>query len=152
MKKIIRILGLTLFLGLSLVSCTKEVEVLESSLIGNYKFQTGIAPYAVDLNKNGIKNFDVFLEEDGPLPNTFQFQTGNKVAIRFDGGSGDVFLANYIYDKTNSTITITYSGWQTEVLENVKIGYTSDRKQFLSYTLWDPEVSQIVTYTLVTFN
>lgn len=152
-------LGLTLFLGMSLSSCTKEVEILEPTLTGTYKYKSVIVSNPVDLDKDGLPNNDLIKErgKECTWDNTWQYQ-GNKVTL----GGGETLCSpdeadiynvigsfDYIYDKTSRTIKITYSGGSSEVLENVKIGFTGDHKQSLSFDLWDSDLSQFVTYNLV---
>ena len=159
MKKIIRILGLTLVLGMSLASCTKEVEILEPTLTGTYKYKSVIVSNPVDLDKDGLANIDLMKEKgkECTWDNTWQYQ-GNKATL----GGGETLCSpdeadssnvigsfDYIYDKTSRTIKIMYSGGSSEVLENVKIGFTADQKQSLSFDLWDSKLSQLVTYNLV---
>lgn len=159
MKKIIRILGLTLVLGMSLASCTKEVEILEPTLTGTYKYKSVIVSNPVDLDKDGLANNDLIKErgKECTWDNTWQYQ-GNKATL----GGGETLCSpdeadsynvigsfDYIYDKTSRTIKIMYSGGSSEVLENVKIGFTADQKQSLSFDLWDSKLSQLVTYNLV---
>lgn len=159
MKKIIRVLGLTLFLGMSLASCTKEVEILEPTLTGIYKYKSVIVSKAVDLDKDGLANIDLMKEKgkECTWDNTWQYQ-GNKAILGggktlcdpSEADSANVIVSvDYIYDKSSKTIKIIYSGGNIEVLRNVKIGYTSDQKQSLSFDLWYSEISQIVTYNLV---
>ena len=159
MKKIISLLGLTLVLGMSLASCTKEVEILEPTLTGTYKYKSVIVSNPVDLDKDGLANNDLMKEKgkECTWDNTWQYR-GNKATL----GGGETLCdpseadsANvigsfdYIYDKTSKTIKIIYSGGSSEVLENVKIGYTAEQKQSLSFDLWDSDLSQFVTYNLV---
>lgn len=159
MKKNIRIVGLSLGIGMSLVSCTKEVEILEPTLTGIYKYKSVIVSNPVDLDNDGLANIDLMKEKgkECTWDNTWQYQ-GNKATL----GGGETLCApseadsanvigsfDYIYDKTSRTIKIIYSGGSSEVLENVKIGYTSDQKQSLSFDLWDNNLSQFVTYNLV---
>lgn len=159
MKKITRILGLTLVLGISLVSCTKEVEILEPTLEGIYKYKSVIVSNAVDLDKDGLAGIDLMKEKgkECTWDNIWQYQ-GNKATL----GGGETLCSpdeadssnvigsfDYIYDKTSRTIKIMYSGGSSEVLENVKIGFTADQKQSLSFDLWDSKLSQLVTYNLV---
>lgn len=159
MKKNIRILGLTLVLGMSLTSCTKEVEILEPTLIGTYKYKSVIVSQAVDLDKDGLANNDLMKEKGKECvwDNTWQYQ-GNKTTLRAgemlcspdeSDNSNVIGSFDYIYDKTSKTIKIMYSGGSSEVLEKVKTGFTSEQKQSLSFELWDSELSQIVTYNLV---
>lgn len=159
MKKIIRILGLTLVLGMSLASCTKEVEILEPTLTGTYKYKSVIVSQAVDLDKDGFANNDLMKEKvkECVWDNTWQYQ-GNKATLRAgetlcdpsEADSANVIVTvDYIYDKTSKTIKFMYSGGSSELMENVKIGFTSDQKQSLSFELWDSKLSQIVTYNLV---
>lgn len=158
MKKIIRILGLTLVLGMS-ASCTKEVEILEPTLTGTYKYKYVIVSQAVDLDKDGLASIDLMKEKgkECTWDNTWQYQ-GNKATLRAgetlcspdEADSANVIGSfDYIYDKTSRTIKIMYSGGSSEVLENVKIGFTADQKQSLSFDLWDSKLSQLVTYNLV---
>lgn len=159
MKKTIKMLGLTLFLGMSLVSCTKEVEVLEPTLTGTYKYQSAIVSQAVDLDKDGISNNDLLKEKGKECfwNRTWQYQ-GNKATLRagetpcYLSGvelTGVIVTVDYIYDKNNKTIKFIYTEGEIELFENVKIGFTADRKQSLSLDLWDSRLSQIVTYNLV---
>lgn len=159
MKKIIRILGLTLFLGMSFISCTKEVEILEPTLTGIYKYKSVIVSNAIDLDKDGLANNDLMKEKvkECVWDNTWQYQ-GNKATLRAgetlcdpsEADSANVIGSfDYIYDKTSRTIKIMYSGGSSEILENVRIGYTAEQKQSLSFDLWDSDLSQFVTYNLV---
>lgn len=153
MKKIIRTLGLTCILGISFVSCTKEVEILEPKLVGRYRVDSAIVSVAVDLNQDGIKNFDLNKEKDYFVHWDFE---GNYLhyheASKTNNFVDDVTHSLFIYDRTNKTIKLFYDGGGVEGLDNVKIGYTSDGKQLLTYDKWDSEVSQFVTYNLVSID
>ena len=159
MKKIIRILGLTLVLGMSLASCTKEVDVLEPTLTGTYKYKSVIVSNAVDLDKDGLANNDLMKEKgkECTWDNTWQYQ-GDKTTLRAGETLCDPSEANsanvigsfdYIYERSIMKIIIIYPGGENEVLENVKIGFMADQKKTLSFDLWDSELSQLVTFNLV---
>ena len=45
-----------------MISCTKEVQVLEPKLTGLYKYNSAIVPVAVDLDGNGVFNTDLTKE------------------------------------------------------------------------------------------
>ncbi|NDP21389.1 MAG: hypothetical protein GZ091_09960 [Paludibacter sp.] len=158
MKNIIRILGITLIIGTSFVSCTKEVEVLEPTLLGTYKYKSVQVIVPIDTDGDGIANNDLMKEKGKECvwDNTWQYQE-NKTTLRAgeivcessEADNNNVIGSfNYTYSKTAKTIIITYEGGSLEVLKDVKIGYTKDQKQSLSFILWNNDLSQDVTYYL----
>ncbi len=163
MKRNIRKIGLIIVLGLSITSCTKEVEVLEPNLSGVYKYKSVFVPVPMDLDKDGTYNSNLILEKGKECvwDNTWQYQN-EKVILREgekycgeesqeSNENGVIGSFNYVYDKASKTIKIIYEGGYSETLKNVKIGYTSDEKQTLSYELWDDNYQQEVTYYLESF-
>lgn len=163
MKKIIRVLGLTLVLGMSLVSCTKEVEILETKLGGSYKIESIITDLPVDLDKDGVANTDMSKEKDRGycrFDDTFLFNNVSK-GIWADGSdicSNDLEPSdenfNYIHDKAKKTISmeIFHKGQkEPEHLEltDVFISY-KDGKQTLKFSFYDERyTNRIVTYYLI---
>lgn len=158
MKKNIRILGFSMILGLFLVSCTKEIDVLEPTLFGFYKYKSVYVPVPIDLDKDGKANNDLMLEKGAECKwdNTWQYQNG-KVILRegktFCGENsqesdenGVIGSFDYVYDASKKTITLIYEEGSEEVLANVQIGYTSRQKQTFSYELFDEDLQQVVTY------
>jgi hypothetical protein len=152
MKKIIRLLGVTLLFA----SCTKEIEILEPNLIGQYKYTSVIVSVPLDLNKDGQFEYDLIKENPCGWDNNWQIQE-SKVILR-EGKkecgetgadeNGVIGSFDYTYNKNQKTITIFYEGGSTEVLKDVKIGYTSDEKQSWSYVLWSEKYQQDITFYL----
>lgn len=137
----------------------KRSKCTRTSLIRIYKYKSVKVTQPIDIDKDGLVSYDLMKEKGKECvwDNTWQYQ-GNKATLRAGErlcGSQEADNQNvigsfdYIYEKVAKTIKITYEGGITEVLNNVKIGYTSDQKQFLSFELWDNDLSQSVTYYLV---
>jgi hypothetical protein len=163
MKKYIKTIGLTLAIGFILISCTKEVDILEPKLAGIYKIKSIITDLPVDLDNDGVANTDMSKEKDRGhcrFDDTFSFNNGNK-GIWADGSdicsnalepSDEDF--NYIHDKAKKTISmeIFHKGQkEPERLEliDVFISY-KDGRQTLKFSFYDERyTNRIVTYYLV---
>jgi hypothetical protein len=161
MKKNIRKIGMLMII-FSLMACTKEVDILEPNLIGLYKYRAASISVPVDLDKDGVGSGDLTLEKGKECiwDNTWQFQK-DKVTLRegetFCGDisqeadeNGVIGSFDYVYDKDNHTIKITYENGLTEILKNVKLGYAPNYEQTLSFELWNGDIQQVVTYYLET--
>lgn len=165
MKRNIRKIGLILVLGLSIISCTKEVEILEPKLTGSYKIESIITDLPVDLDKDGVANIDMSKEKDHGhcrFDDTFSFNNGNK-GIWADGSDicsnalepSDYYF-NYIYDKAKKTISMEiFIKGETEreflELTDVFVSYKEER-QTLKFSFYDERyTNRIVTYYLVSY-
>lgn len=150
-----------LMIGFSLIACTKEVDLLEPNLDGLYKYKSAAISTPVKFDKNDIYYSDLILVDGTECiwDNTWQFLNGK--AILREGETSCLNVSeeteknaiietyDYIYNKENNTIKLIYNDGPFETFKNVKIGYTHDHKQFLSFELWSEEIKQIVRYYLV---
>lgn len=155
MKKNVRLLANAMILGSLLTSCaTKEVEILEPSLPGAYTYKAVIVTTPVDTNNDGILNTDLTKEgKECVWDNIWKFYEGNRVVLSEgntlcstmpDGGE-----FTYSYDPKKSIIKIKYEGGSEEILNDVKLGFSDNYKQTLSFTIFDNRLQQEVTYYLI---
>lgn len=156
MKKNVRILGIAISLGSLLISCsTKEIEILEPSLPGTYTYKAVIVSTPVDTNNDGIFNTDLTKEgKECVWDNIWKYYEGNRVVLSEGNTLCDINFPNsgeftYTYDPKKKIIIITYkSGVSEEILNNVKLGFSDDYKQTLSFSLFDNKLGQEITYYL----
>lgn len=152
MKKYKIILSIVLLISILISSCTKEVQVLEPKLTGLYNYKSAIVPTAVDLDGNGIFNTDLTKEsgEECVWDNYWDWKEDNEVVLA-EGGipcgtSPAMAVAPYVYDPKNKTITIQNSEGTGHLLTNVKLGYSNNSRQTLSFTHFENKYNQSVTY------
>jgi hypothetical protein len=151
MKKSKIILGIVLFISVLISSCTKEFQILEPKLPGLYNYKSAIVPIAVDLDGNGVFNTDLTKEsgEECVWDNYWDWNDSEVVLAEGDitcGTSPDMAVAPYVYDPKNKTITIKNSESTGNLLTNVKLGYSDNYKQTLSFTHFENKYNQNVTY------
>lgn len=152
MKKYKIILGIALFISVLISSCTKEVQVLEPKLTGLYNYKSAIVPIAVDLDGNGVFNTDLIKEsgEECVWDNYWDWKDDGEVVLAEGGApygtSPAMAVAPYVYDSKNKTITIKNSHGTGHLLTNVKLGYSDNSKQTLSFTHFENKYNQNVTY------
>lgn len=134
-----------------MISCTKEVQVLEPKLTGLYKYNSAIVPVAVDLDGNGVFNTDLTKEsgEECVWDNYWDWNDSEVVLAEGDitcGTSSAMAVAPYVFDQKNKTITIKNSEGSGQLLTNVKLGYDNNYKQTLSFTHFENKYNQNVIY------
>lgn len=163
MKKLVRVLSLSMLLGFSFVSCTNEEEVDDTpdvkveNIKGEYFYKAVIASEAVDLDNDGVAKFNlmnengqecvwdnswVFTEKDVTL-----YERGSKC----ETDSPDILLTgSYIIDKIKGTITIKDSdGVTIDVLKNVLLKFDDFSGQTnLEFSVYDNELKQDLKYVL----
>lgn len=154
MKKIIRILGLTLSV-LVLASCSKDDEsnnslpvVTPNSLSGNYKFTLAAVGTAVDTNKDG--HFTNYLLEDGynacVFDNTIEI-TETTFSVIKKGVSCSADEKNDIYeyklDEKLKTIELIQNGKVIETLKQVYLLNENGSKK-IQYEIFDTILGQTV--------
>ena len=156
MKKNIRKIGI-LMITFSLMACTKEVDVLEPTLEGIYKYKrAGVSiPVAVG-NSNFYGDLTLIPGKECLWDNNWEFAEGKAILREGQTFCGDKYqelskndvIGNYeyIYDKDNQTIKLLYEGKVTEIWKDVKLGYSYDNKLTLSFNLWDEDLKQVVAY------
>lgn len=158
MKKMM-IKTMLLIILFSLVACTKDADVREPNLIGLYRYRAAHVDKPINMG-NGYSYGDLTLipGNECVFDNTWEFKA-EKLILREGETSCEndsqktaenevIGEYNYIYDKENRTIKIFYKSGSTETLKNVKLGYSPNNKQTLSYDLWSDTADQIVNYYL----
>jgi hypothetical protein len=162
MKKIIRILGISLVLVLA--SCTPQEteidttpEVTPQSISGEYTYNVVLVANGVDIDGDGKTNTNLMNEKGKECvwDNTWVF-TESKVTFYEKGSkcevnSPDIILtAKYEYDKNKGTITIIdEAGKIVDVLNDVLLEYEDYSKQTnLSFSTFEKDLNQSVRYVL----
>lgn len=160
MKKIIRLLGVTLVL-VSLNSCSKDdvpvdgtVELTQKNLIGLYKIQKVTVPIAVDLDGDGTSNTNLLLEtgRNCVWDNTWEF-AGPSMYIN-DAGTkcdpaGKVRILDESFKIDATTKIITFASGDTKPYNNVQLS-TSNGLKLISFETEDnTSLKQIRSFTLV---
>lgn len=151
MKKSKIILGIVLFISVLISSCTKEFQILDPKLTGLYKYNSAIVPVAVDLDGNGVFNTDLTKESGEECVWDNYWDWNDSEVVLAEGGtpcgtSPAMAVAPYVYDPKNKTITIKNSEGTGNLLTNVKLGYSDNYKQTLSFTHFENKYNQNVTY------
>ncbi len=156
MKKNIKNLAIVIGLGSLLISCsTKEIDILEPSLPGTYTYKAVIVSRPVDTNNDGILNTDLTKEgKECVWDNIWKYYEGNRVVLSEGNTLCDINFPDggeftYTYDPKKKIITIKYEGGSEEILNDVKLGFSNDYKQTLSFTIFDYRLKQDVTYYLI---
>lgn len=155
MKKIVRILGVTLSL-IVLASCSKdddsnpETGVTEENLKGTYAYTAVNVQEAVDLNGDGVKNND--LKKEGyrtcTLDNLIEI-TEKNYSFVMQGTQcsneeiGLVFT--YTLDKTAKKITLFLDGQNSGEITNIEFLDFGGTKTY-QYQVYDADLKQNVVY------
>lgn len=155
MKKIVRILGITLSL-LVFASCSKDdnndpdTGVTEGNLKGTYNYTSVSVQEAVDLNGDGVKNND--LKKEGYKICTLDNQvsiTEKNYAFIMQGTqcssteTGLVFT--YTLDKTAKKISLFLDGQNAGELTNIEFFDFNGTKTY-QYSAYDADLKQNVVY------
>jgi hypothetical protein len=156
MKKNIKNLAIVIGLGSLLISCsTKEIDILEPSLPGTYTYKAAIVSRPVDTNNDGVFNTDLTKEgNECGWDNIWKYYEGDRVVLSEGNTICDVNFPDageftYTYDPKKRIIIIKYKGLGEEILNDVKLGFSDNYKQTLSYTLFNNRLQQEVTYYLI---
>lgn len=157
MKKIIRILGMSLVLVLA--SCTNDESgsdpdtTLEvATLKGIYKYQAVGVANAVDLNADGVFNNDLSKEgyNSCGFDNTIEI-TDTQYSFQMKGTSCDPSEANltftYTLDKANEMITLFQNGQNAGEITNVKFNSFDGTKTY-EYQVYNNTLKQNVYYVM----
>lgn len=155
MKKIVRILGITLTL-LVLASCDKEDDnnpdtgVKESNLKGTYVYTSVSVQEAVDLNGDGVKNND--LKKEGYKTCTLDNQisiTEKNYSFILQGtqcsASETGLVFTYTLDKAAKKITLFLDGQNAGELTNIELFDFNGTKTY-QYTAYDADLKQNVVF------
>lgn len=156
MKKIIRILGITLSLVV-LASCTDKGEdgsadttLSVSNLKGTYKY-TGISvAKAVDLNKDGVFNNDLEKENFKPClyDNTIEI-TDTQYTFQMKGIQCDPSETNLVFtytlDKTAEKISLFDNGQPAGDITQVKYYNFGNAKNY-EYRVYNTTLQQDIVY------
>ncbi|OXA65934.1 hypothetical protein B0A67_23930 [Flavobacterium aquidurense] len=155
MKKIIRVLGVTLSV-LVLVSCSKDenndptTEVTESNLKGTYKYTSVSVQEAVDLNGDGVKNND--LKKEGyrtcTLDNNLEItETNYSFIMKGVSCSADEtsLVFTYKLNKDEKTITLYDKGVFAGEITKVDF-YNFNGLKTYNYQVYDDNLKQNVAY------
>lgn len=159
MKKLVRILGLSVVIGLSFVSCTKDeikdgdLEGTQKNLEGTYKIKSISVPVAVDLDNDGVKNTNLLLE-NGKIcvwDNIWKFG-GPSMFIKDSGIKCDVSSPDILLDESfefnSSTRIISFLSGDTSSYTDVEIIIVSGKKE-INFKTVDKTLNQIRSYTLI---
>ena len=126
-------------------------KLLEPKLPGLYNYKSAIVPIAVDLDGNGVFNTDLIKESGEECVWDNYWDWNDSEVVLAEGGtpcgtSPAIAVAPYVYDPKNKTITIKNSEGTGQLLTNVKLGYSDNSKQTLSFTHFENKYNQNVTY------
>ena len=158
MKKIVRILGVTLTL-LVLASCSKDegdgspdTTLSVSNLKGTYKYTGMSVETAVDLNKDGVFNNDLFMEgyKSCTLDNQLEIsETQYNFILKGTSCYPDEKNLNFTYklDKTAKTITLFENGVESGKVENIDF-YNSNGLKTYEYQVYDTNLKQKVVFIM----
>lgn len=163
MKKIIRVLGVTLSLVV-LASCSNEGEdptknqdtTLETTTLANkYKYQAALVTQAVDLDKDGTFSNNLMNENVNQCvwDNIIEFK-GDRFTLTDKGSmcdptSSEVIVdAKYALDKDKGVIKLyDNTGAEIERFNNVRFYFNDDEKT-LKFDIYDSTLKQDVSYSL----
>ena len=158
MKKIVRILGITLTL-LVLASCDKDddsndpiTDVTTSNLKGTYTYMAVSVKEGVDLNGDGVKNND--LKKEGyktrTLDNNLEITDTNYSFIMKGEKCSDLegnMTFTYKLDKNAKTITLFLNNSNAGEITNVNYYNFNGTKRY-SYYVYDEDLKQDVAYVM----
>lgn len=159
MKKIIRLLGVTLVL-VSLNSCSKDdvpvdgtIELTQKNLVGLYKIQKLTVPVAVDIDNDGKTNTNLLLETGNSCvwDNTWEFN-GPSMYINDAGtkcdpaGNVRILDESFTLDMTNKKIT--FDSGDTKPYTNIQLSVSNGLK-LISFETEDTRLKQTRSFTLV---
>lgn len=164
MKKIIRVLGVTLSLVV-LASCTpneNEIdttpEVTPQSITGEYTYNVVLVANGVDTDGDGKTNTNIMNEtgKECVWDNVWTFTesavTLYEKGVKCDASSPEILLSGtYEYNKATKKLTIkdSQTGVEVDVLEDVLLEYDDYSKQTnLSFSVFDKDLEQSVRYVL----
>lgn len=162
MKKVIRVLGLGLVLGLSFVSCTDEkssepeTSLETKNLKGIYKYQGVSVASAVDTNGDGIFNNDLIKEGYNACgyDNTLEI-TDTQYTFQMKGTQCDPSETNlsftYTIDKANAKITLFENGQSAGEITNVKY-YSFNGIKTYEYQVYSQSLKQNIAYVMESIN
>jgi hypothetical protein len=155
MKKIVRILGVTLSL-IVLASCSKDDDnnpdtgLSEGNLKGTYSYTAVSVQEAVDLNGDGVKNND--LKKEGykacTLDNLIEITEKNYSFINQGtqcSSSETNLVFTYTLDKTAKKITLFLNGENSGELTNIEFFDFNGSKTY-QYQVYDADLKQNVVY------
>jgi hypothetical protein len=155
MKKIVRILGITLSV-LVLASCSKDdnndpdTSVTEGNLKGSYVYTSVNVQNAVDLNGDGVKNND--LKKEGfrtcTLDNELQITETNYAFIMKGVKCADSetdLVFTYKLNKEAKTITLYLDGQKAGEITNIEFVDFNGSKTY-QYQSYDDELKQNIVY------
>ena len=155
MKKIIRVLGLTLSL-LIISSCSNDddnnpsTEVTESNLKGTYKYTSASVQTAVDLNGDGVFNNDLTKEgyRTCTLDNNLEItETNYSFIMKGTSCSSDEtsLVFTYKLNKDEKIITLYEKGVSAGEITKVEFFNFNGLKTY-NYQVYDDKLKQNVAY------
>lgn len=165
MKKIIRVLGVTLSLVV-LASCSKgdepdpnagqTVTTDIATLIGTYKYEAALVQVAVDLDKDGKSSNNLMTEkgQECTWDNVFEFKADNviltdKGVLCDPTGSAIIFDSKYTLDVATKTLKRYENGIVKETFTDVSIRYDYNGIKHIRFDIYDTYLKQNVTYNFV---
>ena len=159
MKKIVRILGVTLTL-LVLASCSKDegdgspdTTLSVSNLKGTYKYTGMSVENDVDLNGDGFKNNDLSKEKykECSFDNTIEI-TETQYTFQMKGVQCDPSETNLVFtytlDKTAEKIYLFENGQPAGEIKNVKYNNFAGVKTY-EYRVYNNTLKQDIVYGMV---
>jgi len=160
MKKIVRILGITLSI-LVLASCSNDddngngpVVVEKSNLIGKYQITGAIVANAIDSNGDGVSNNDLLKEGYNActFDNLMEI-TETNINYIMQGKVCDANETNlsytYVISGDKKTITVSKDGKLIETLKSVELDKNTAGKSELYFNKYDDTLKQDVYFTLL---
>ncbi|WP_289057621.1 hypothetical protein [uncultured Flavobacterium sp.] len=161
MKKIVRILGITLsvvVLGISTVSCSKDDDnnnlpgTNTSTLSGSYKVSVAIVDTAVDTNNDGKSNQDLLIEGYNACGFDDEIEITDKTfSIIRKGVSCSADEKNevyeYKYDDKTKNLDLYVNGKIVETLKGAYIENDNNVKK-LFYDRYDEVLKQTIYFKL----
>lgn len=158
MKKIIRLLGVTLVL-VSLNSCSKDdvpsdgaIELTQKNLEGTYKIEKLTVPVAVDVDNDGKTNTNLLLETGKSCvwDNNWEFGGPSmfikEAGIKCDPNGSAIILDESITIDIPNKI-IKFDSGSTQSYNNVQISMVSGVKK-ISFETLDTSLSQTKSFVL----
>ncbi len=159
MKKIIRLLGVTLVL-VSLNSCSKDdvpadgtIELTQKNLVGVYKIQKLTVPVAVDIDNDGKTNTNLLLETGKSCvwDNNWEFN-GPSMYIK-DAGTkcdptGPLVILDESFTLDNTNKKITFASGDTKPYTNIQLSISNGLK-ILSFETEDTNIKQTRSIVLI---
>lgn len=159
MKKIVRLLGLSILLSVALVSCSSDNDqdntlpvVTPSALEGSYKVTIAVVDVAIDFNKDGFASHDLLTEGynacsyDNLIQISKTTYTVVKKGVACSADEKDE-VYDYKFDDTAKTLELIQNGKVVETIKKVYL-QVDNGVQTLMYDRFDSVLNQTVYFKL----